>query len=65
MDDDAKSTSNDQVFYTDAQLRDRWQCSQMKIWRLRKSKKLKPPFKAGGVGRNLTPASEVKSVEAA
>ena len=28
------------VFYTDKQLRERWHCSHMKLWRLRRDKKL-------------------------
>ena len=62
--DDAKATSNE-VFYTDKQLRERWQCSHMKLWRLRKQGKLKQPVKIGGGGINLTPASEVRILEAA
>ncbi len=30
-----------EVFYTDRELRERWKCSQMKLWRLRKKGKLK------------------------
>jgi hypothetical protein len=53
------------VYSTDKQLRERWRCSQMKIWRLRHSGALKPPVKIGGVARgvNLTPASEVLALE--
>jgi hypothetical protein len=64
MNDDAKSASNDQVFYTDKQLCERWQCSHMKLYRLRKSGKMSPPIKFGGTGPNRTTASEVKRVEA-
>ena len=53
-----------QVFFTDQQLCDRWQCSHMKLWRLREQGKLSRPIKIAGAGRNLTPASVVKEVEA-
>ena len=33
MDD---AISRDEIFFTDKQLCRRWQCSQMKLWRLRK-----------------------------
>jgi len=49
-------------FYTDEQLRKRWKCSHMKLWRLRQAGKLRT-VKIGGGGRNLTAASEVKSLE--
>ena len=32
---DAPRFSRDEVFFTDKQLRERWQCSHMKLWRLR------------------------------
>jgi hypothetical protein len=54
----------EEVFYTDAQLRDRWQCSHMKLWRLRQQGKLKT-IKIGGTGTNLTPASSVHALEGA
>jgi hypothetical protein len=54
----------DEVFFTDKQLRDRWHCSPMKLWRLRQKGKLKA-VKVGGTGPNLTPSSEVKAVEEA
>jgi hypothetical protein len=54
----------EKVFYTDEELRKRWKCSSMKLWRLRDAGKLKS-VKIGGVGNNLTPASNVKELEAA
>jgi hypothetical protein len=49
-------------FYTDKQLRERWQCSSMKLWRLRRRGLLRA-IKVGGTGLNLTPRSEVKAAE--
>ena len=59
MDD---AISRDEIFFTDKQLCKRWQCSQMKLWRLRKKGLLKS-IKVGGVGVNLTPASQVIRLE--
>ena len=53
------------VFYTDAQLCRRWQCSHMKLWRLRDKGVLPKPIKIGGRGTNLTPAATVMQLEAA
>lgn len=50
------------VFYTDKELRKRWKCSAMKLWRLRQKGQLKA-MKVGGTGLNLTPSSEVEAVE--
>jgi hypothetical protein len=50
------------AFFTDKQLRERWQCSSMKLWRLRRRGLLRP-IKVGGTGPNLTPRSEVKAAE--
>ena len=58
------SIQTNEVFYTDKQLRDRWHCSHMKLWRMRQAGILKPPVKLGGKGVNLTPATEVLRVEA-
>ena len=55
---------NDEVFFTDKQLCRRWQCSQMKLWRLRRKGVLKS-IKIGGVGVNLTPASQIIRLEEA
>lgn len=63
--DDPTAHSDAETFYTDKQLRARWQCSNMKLWRLRRQGKLKPPVKIGGTGPNLTPASQVKALEVA
>jgi predicted DNA-binding transcriptional regulator AlpA len=52
-----------EVFFTDKQLCARWQCSHMKLWRLRRSGKLPKPIKIGGGGLNLTPASLVARLE--
>ena len=46
---------NDEIFFTDKQLCRPWQCSQMKLWRLRKKGVLES-IKIGGIGVNLTPA---------
>jgi hypothetical protein len=54
--------SIDEAFFTDKELRARWRCSQMKIWRMRRRGQLKT-IKVGGTGRNLTSASEVKGAE--
>jgi hypothetical protein len=60
--DDAATLSPDETFLTDAQLRERWQCSNMKLWRLRQRGKLKS-IKVGGTGFNLTPLSQVQAAE--
>ena len=52
----------EEVIFTDKQLCRRWQCSQMKLWRLRQKGILKST-KVGGVGVNLTPASQVIRLE--
>ena len=58
MDDRAKKFSSQTL-----QLRKRWQCSKMHLWRLRQRGKLCKPIKLGGDGRNLTPASSVIQLE--
>lgn len=50
-------------YFTDRQLQKRWQCSPMRLWRLRKNGKLPKPIKICGAGVNLTPASVVFAVE--
>ena len=55
---------HDEVFYTDKQLRDRWKCSAMKLWRLRR-RGLLMSIRVGGTGHYLTPASAVAAVEMA
>ena len=60
---DAPRFSRDEVFFTDKQLRERWQCSHMKLWRLRAKGVLSQPIKIGGRGANLTPAAHVKQLE--
>jgi hypothetical protein len=52
-------------FYTDSELRKRWRCSTMKLWRLRKAGKLHS-IQLGGRGYPwLTSAEEVARIEAA
>jgi hypothetical protein len=58
----ADRPTNPQAFYTDRQLRERWQCSHMKLKRLRERGLLKS-FKAGGTGWNLTSVAEVARLE--
>jgi len=48
------TTETKEVLYTDKQLKERWHCSHMKLWRMRQQGKLRS-FKAGGTGPNLTP----------
>jgi hypothetical protein len=55
-------TAQTEAFFTDKELRKRWKCSQMKLWRLRQMGKLQT-VKIGGVGINLTPASLVRQLE--
>ena len=62
---DAASELKTEVFITDYELRQRWKCSAMKLWRLRDKGKLSKPIKIGGVGYNLTRMSEVIALEAA
>jgi hypothetical protein len=49
-------------FLTDREVRARWRCSQMKLWRLRKRGKLLP-VKIDGIGANLNPMSNVRELE--
>jgi hypothetical protein len=60
----AAPAHTNELFFTDKQLCERWHCSLMKLWRLRKAGKLSKPIKIGGSGSNLTPASVVKALEA-
>jgi hypothetical protein len=60
--DDTTAQADAETFYTDKELRERWKCSNMKLWRLRQQGKLKS-VKIGGASTNLTPASEVKALE--
>ena len=55
-------TDPEEDFFTDRQLRERWHCSAMKLWRLRRRGLLRA-IKVGGTGPNLTPRSEVKAAE--
>ena len=54
---------DDETFFTDRQLCQRWHCSHMKLWRLRAKGILGQPIKIGGRGTNLTPAEHVKQLE--
>ena len=54
--------ASNQTFFTDRQLQERWQCSQMKLWRMRKRGTL-ISIKLGGIGVNLTPMSHVLELE--
>ena len=56
-------TSRKKEFVNDAELRERWRCSDMKLWRLRNAGKLPKPIKIGGTGRNLTPLEAVEAME--
>ena len=56
-------TGTNKIFLTDKQLRQRWHCSAMKLWRLRRAKKLRKPVKIGGSGPNLTPEADVRALE--
>ena len=56
MQDEAK------VYLTDKQLCRRWQCSQMKLYRLRQRGLLKS-MKVGGTGPHLTPVDHVAELE--
>ena len=55
----------DRKFVHDAELRERWRCSDMKLWRLRKAGKLPKPIKIGGTGLNKTPLEAVEALERA
>ena len=37
-----------ELFFTDKQLCERWRCSHLKLWRLRRAGKLCRPIKIGG-----------------
>ena len=54
-----------EAYITDAELKKRWRCSHMRLWRLRKAGKLSKPFKPGGSGPNLTRVEEIRRIEAA
>ena len=56
---------NDEAYFTDRQLKARWHCSHMKLYRLRAEGILPPPIKIGGRGTNLTPAEAIKQLEQA
>jgi hypothetical protein len=54
---------NDQHYFTDRQLKARWHCSAMKLWRLREKGLLPTPVRIGDGGPNLTPAEHVLRLE--
>ena len=51
------------VFLTDAQICERWHCTQMTLWRKRRDGRLRKPIKIGGVGKNITPLEHVEEAE--
>jgi hypothetical protein len=51
------------VFYKDKDLRQRWQCSTMKLWRMRKAGKLNS-IQLGDCGPWLTSETELQRIEA-
>ena len=57
----------DEIFLTDPELKARWKCSKMTLWRLREAGRLPRPFKpcGGEGGRNLTPLSAIRALETA
>jgi hypothetical protein len=50
------------VHFTDSELCERWRCTPMKLWRLRKAGKLNS-IKIAGVGKWLTSDEEVERIE--
>ena len=58
-------SSDSEVFLTDAELRARWKCSDMKLWRLRNSGRLAKPIKLTVGGMNLTRLSDARAAEGA
>ena len=60
-----ESPVTEQVFFTDKQLRERWHCSHMTIYRLRADGLLPPPIKLGRGCKNLTPAEAIRQLEQA
>jgi hypothetical protein len=53
----------DEIFFTDPQLCERWNCTSMDLWRKRKAGVLKRPMKLPGSRINRTPFSYIKQVE--
>jgi hypothetical protein len=62
LDRDAR-TSRGRVFLTDAQICERWHCTQMTLWRKRRDGRLRKPIKIGGVGKNITQLEHVEEAE--
>ena len=50
-------------FFTDKQLRQRWQCSSMKLWRTSPTRPFRALSRSAATGLNLTPRSDVKAAE--
>src|SRR5262245_30542798 len=51
------------MFYVDAELCERWRCSKMKLWRMRRDGKLNS-IRPGDCGQWLTSEDEVRRIEA-
>jgi hypothetical protein len=51
------------TYFTDRQLRARWHCSAMKLFRLREKGLLPRPVRIGDGGPNLTAAEHVHQLE--
>jgi hypothetical protein len=51
------------VFLTDQELAKRWRCSTMKLWRMRKAKRLHSFQPGGPGGKHLTSLEEVARIE--
>jgi hypothetical protein len=54
---------NEVVWFKDKYLKERWHCSDMKLWRMRKAGKLNS-IQIGGCGPWLTSDAEVRRIEA-
>ena len=54
---------DDVVYYKDKDLKKRWHCSGMKLWRMRKDGKLNS-IQLGGCGPYLTSDAEIARIEA-
>jgi hypothetical protein len=53
-----------EIYITDKQLCRRWQCSPMKLWRLRGKGILEKPVKIGGAGSvNLNRIAHIRQLE--
>jgi hypothetical protein len=61
--DGEESEVSEVVFYRDEELKKRWRCSSMKLWRLRRDGKLYS-IQIGGCGPYLTSGAEIARIEA-